>query len=1177
MLEQKLLNNSNVKINNTDTYKHLLKIPEKLKKEVNLNFNINYNKSKEIKNVKNEKIHNYKSISNSSNYCLTSKSNLSVNNYSNKNSNIINNSFISKNNKIDNINKVIYSSKKVSWIDNINLKKDNNLKYNSINKLSSKAIKYGSPLKSRCSQYNNKDCLNNEKDSKCIIKNKLNKITDIVPKIKDLTYFLTESNYNLYSSKKDADSAKLNYNVIAEESQKSILKVMNIKKEEQEGFVESENIKIEKDCLDDTKKLLLNNVYFLNCLEKAIDYIENSDCKIFNQSNNNPNNNNSNKIDNNTNNNINNFKHNNSNNIYNLNTLLEFICSNIDDLITKFMNDENSRLILKGILIILYFLNKKYLNEIQEDQKLKLISKLLESLNSFELIDQTALILIIEVISLFESNEYIVESIDLFEWLIINYNDLEVKRASFKLIFQLGNVGIHTLLNLVLFKLSNNDLNNNEEYNFNLNNDLQMFLIELLLNTDYIKKLIVVKAILNDFKSNIQVKINTSLDILDKFLDVLNNDDEALDYLVLTLLNANTNKLKICEIIAKSNRKDKLIEFLIKYSDPKQSIVKETTAKLIDYQTKIAVLSAISIKVEKMPVKYYIKVTKDNSKEPGKFLYLNNKDIIVYYREVISCFKRLYRLELNHNYEDCKINYNLNYSNCSNYIDNYNKILYKLKNQRYFELLCVKNKETYTKSQVYNNDNHKLTSLDNNINHNNISFVKSNFDYTREDNFLKEEANKNNKIKNHLYVNNIIDNNNNNNINILDFNSYNNEYYVDYDSEIDIISEYKNDINYKVREIVCLCLANYHMSYSTKALNSIEYLIFDDNIEVKSKAIWALSFYKDTIINLLNISNTDTINEENQLNKLNNYINPIVYVIKNLKEYGYNYKVRTSCLSCISQIGFISEKYVLSFLNNWLLQKQSSSKHLIAEAIIKTGDLGISFLLKQLCDNNFNMIELKLVITNTLEHIDVESINTDYVCEILYNQLSSSKSVELKLMSLKTLMILYLKCNKKLKEDKEKINNNYVYLQHHSSNSLNTSNSNQLFKEVYFSEYLKQDTLCNSLLKVIRENNLNLQKRALTYILCLDKFGENGIIRHYDNAVSNYFNNTKTEFNQKAKCKNNSYIKSVTSFNNNSVNLKNYNSNFINLSNNITKENKDYSFITCSLMFFCKYYNIFNY
>jgi HEAT repeat protein len=181
---------------------------------------------------------------------------------------------------------------------------------------------------------------------------------------------------------------------------------------------------------------------------------------------------------------------------------------------------------------------------------------------------------------------------------------------------------------------------------------------------------------------------------------------------------------------------------------------------------------------------------------------------------------------------------------------------------------------------------------------------------------------------------------------------------------------------------LCFCLRDYSTAVRDtaasslgqiglpEALLSINYLvegIKDEDVNVKSKIIWAIGRISQGCDNSV--------------------IQPIVEALKSNM-----WKVKCACFYTLSQFGFRCAKLALPALIK-LLKESAINKQTIAETIVKLGNDGESVLLNLMNTENDSNYKLKSSVAKALALSNVNSPNIDFIVECIFKASNSTSNL----------------------------------------------------------------------------------------------------------------------------------------------------------------------------------------
>jgi HEAT repeat protein len=441
--------------------------------------------------------------------------------------------------------------------------------------------------------------------------------------------------------------------------------------------------------------------------------------------------------------------------------------------------------------------------------------------------------------------------------------------------------------------------------------EYQKYILTNLIKTPHIQKIIIIKALLNEVYSNNPEKRHSSLAALNRMHDLV-GDPETLNKLSKFFHDSKLEKIFLSSTIRTAG-------------DPGEQILLHEIKTNKDFSVRVAIASVLAYRLPRYPK----------------------------YLEV--------RLDKNDTYSITKC---LPGSFCT-YYGRVSPYVYEEREETFEELEIGNIGEKQNKSQQ--NEFLEVSTRD---------FLASlqrmlimNYDHT-------------NPQLVHQGKYNILDNLDLKWIKNESFQKYTNYFELndpEVNPETDLYDERgKRYISEEVIKALCLCLKDYSTAVRDTAAGSlgqigipesllaVDYLldtIRDEDVNVKSKVIWAIGRIAGGCENSL--------------------IPPIVDALKSNM-----WKVKSACLYTLSQFGFRCAKLALPVLNK-LLRESAINKQTIAETVVKLGTEGESTLLKLMATENESNYKLKGSVAKALALANVNSPNIDFIVECLFKAANS--------------------------------------------------------------------------------------------------------------------------------------------------------------------------------------------
>ena len=645
------------------------------------------------------------------------------------------------------------------------------------------------------------------------------------------------------------------------------------------------------------------------------------------------------------------------------------------------INDENIKIRL-GSIIIEYFLLRKNFNNIDEAIKNDILQNILNYLhNSYESQEELYLVSCLNIFSLYNSNyNYLVDSISLIAMFLTDFNYPYLQRAAFICLINLGNIGLETLISISL----------KEQYQ-----DYQKYILNSLIKTPYIKRICIVKSLINELKSNEINRRVEALSALNRFYDIL-NDKNILEEISIKL---DDEKYKNYQLYIAS---------ILKCADMHGlHCLIENLEKSDNTKTREIICKVLGYRLLKKPD--YLDIFLDNNDvQSNSFIQIGS--LWKYYGDLEPVLG--YKNNIKNNLEEDDLD-------AVEYIyGDYNqkKILNKDK-MSMNNFLLVSTRDFLTSLQKLMNEK---------INHNNIQIV-NNFEklnlldeldismFFERDDCYKDNNKDEFKIKLidsisqristnilHLYKDIFI---------LNDVEKSNNSEYYEVDKNIiKFLCYHLNDYDDKVRLASAISLGQISYPEGNSCINEIIKIIdIEKNIDVLSAMLWAIGKNVDpSSIELIPLL--------------------IKFTQSNI------WKVKRNAIFALSKFGIVASHQAIPILSKLLIETPMN-KTIIAEAMVSMGDLGENKLLEIIdknknYSNNYND-KLISSITKSFSYINLNSSNIDKIIQFLCHHLNNSVSPSIRkncLFSLRKLSNRLAKNNPNIIFNKKIESKNYIYL-----------------------------------------------------------------------------------------------------------------------------------------------------
>ena len=239
-----------------------------------------------------------------------------------------------------------------------------------------------------------------------------------------------------------------------------------------------------------------------------------------------------------------------------------------------------------GSLILLYFILKKYWEEIEIDIKQNILHYIINILlTKYETQEEIFLVSCLNICSLYgPTYELLLNNTGLISMFITDFNYPYLQRAAFICLMTLEKEGLKCLINLC-----------NTEFP-----EYQKYILNNLIKTPHIQKMVLVRGLLCELSTHNLNRIQESLSALNRMYDLV-NDEQILLQLSKFLYQPNFKNYKryIASILRNSN------------TEIGENILLNELNKSSDHQTREIVAKILGWRVMKNPP--YIDITIDNN------------------------------------------------------------------------------------------------------------------------------------------------------------------------------------------------------------------------------------------------------------------------------------------------------------------------------------------------------------------------------------------------------------------------------------------------------------------------------------------------------------------------------------------------------------------------------------
>ncbi len=619
------------------------------------------------------------------------------------------------------------------------------------------------------------------------------------------------------------------------------------------------------------------------------------------------------------------------------------------------MNQKKIRL---GALVCLYLILKNNFNLIDENTKNIIVNEIISLLQSYEKQDEIFLLSCLEICSLFGPHETLIENFGVICMFLTDFNFPKLQLASFHCLMCTEYNGIS-----ILIELASKD-----------EQDYQRYILNQLIHTPHIQRIIIINAIFNELYSNDYKKRNIALsainrlnyllneqDTLQKIVDLFNEPKIDNQFVASILRNKYGEKFLLNEL--KTNKNENIrsaICSVLCYRFPKKII--PLKIKLDNVNNDISNMNLINI--------------------PGSFYTYQGKVKPV----LVPCSKNIDEILEN---EDIEYDGRKNHLNkVLNMINDTTDDWIEISQRDFLAALqrMIQIQYDHKKPQLIFDENNSFNFLDHlKINNESINQNKDENDDENENNNEKENENENendnenndskvieqNKNKNNIYFyirkyNNILG------IKMIGQNENEDLEGIDTDHEyisedvIKSLGKCLSDYSVKVRDSAATSLGIIGLPEASIAIDDLIDNINDDDVNVKSKILWDIGRIAPAVEN--------------------SAINEVALCIQNNM-----WKVKKATLYALSQFGNRCNKNIIPYLIN-LLRESPINKQLIAETIVKLGIEGENALLLMMNSEPDNNYKLKSAVIRGYSFADITSPNIDFILESIFKQCNNEFS-----------------------------------------------------------------------------------------------------------------------------------------------------------------------------------------
>ena len=618
-------------------------------------------------------------------------------------------------------------------------------------------------------------------------------------------------------------------------------------------------------------------------------------------------------------------------------SLLDVIFNNLDlngkiNKLLKMTNDQYKNIRL-GSLVCLYLLIKNNFKFLDEDNKNNILTEIILLLQSYESQDELFLLSCLEICTLFGPNEILFQNYGVICMFLTDFNFPKLQLASFHCLMSTGTNGIS-----ILIELASKD-----------EQDYQRYILNQLIHTPHIQRIILINAIFNELYSNDYKRRNKALSAINR-LNYLLNDEETLQ--------------KIVELFNEPKIETQFISSILRNKYSEKLLLNELKTNL-SADIKSSICSVLCYRFPKKIIPFKIKLDSGdkykysmNENMPGSFFNYQGKICPV----LIPCTKNIDEIleneEIDYDVKKNHVNRILNMINDTS--EDYLEI-----NQRDFLAALqrmIQIKYDHRDPQLILDDNNEFNFLD----HLQLKLMQKDDD-SYEDNRENEIIQENRKpglnrddpnyyiIKYNsiLGIKTDISQENDSNLEGIDLDHE----YISEDI-IKALGKCLSDFSDKVRDAAATSLGVIGLPESSIIIDDLVPHLKDKNVEVKSKIIWDIGRIAPAIDNSV--------------------IGEVANCLKNNM-----WKVKKAVLYTLSQFGNRCYKNIIPYLTN-LLKESPINKQLIAETIVRMGIEGENNLLLIMNSEPDSNYKLKSAVIRSYIYADITSPNIDFILESIF-------------------------------------------------------------------------------------------------------------------------------------------------------------------------------------------------
>ena len=601
-------------------------------------------------------------------------------------------------------------------------------------------------------------------------------------------------------------------------------------------------------------------------------------------------------------------------------------------------NDESKNIRL-GSLVCLYLLIKNNFNSLDENNKNNIITEIISLLQSYEKQDELFLLSCLEICTLFGPHEILLENFGVICMFLTDFNFPKLQLASFHCLMCTEFNGIS-----ILIELASKD-----------EQDYQRYILNQLIHTPHIQRIIIINAIFNELYSNDYKKRNIALSAINR-LNYLLNDEETLQ--------------KIVELFNEPKIDNKFIASILRNKYAEKLLLNELKTNQNE-EIKSAICSVLCYRFPKKIIPFKIRLESGdrdlfsmNQNMPGSFFNYQGKICPL----LVPCTKNIDEIleneEIDYDVKKNHVNKILNMINDTS--DDWLEI-----NQRDFLAALqrmIQIQYDHRKPQLILDDNNEFNFLDHlklkSDKKNKENNINSENKEDNEGNDINQE-NQNDEFSNYSQYNYIIKYNTI--LGIKSDVSQENESDlegIDLDHEyiseevIKSLGKCLSDYSEKVRDSAATSLGIIGLPESSIAIDDLIPHLKDKNVEVKSKIIWDIGRIAPAVDNSV--------------------IGEVALCVQSNM-----WKIKKATLYTLSQFGNRCNKNIIPYLIN-LLKESPINKQLIAETIVRMGIEGENNLLLMMNSEPDSNYKLKSAVIRGYSYADITSPNIDFILESIF-------------------------------------------------------------------------------------------------------------------------------------------------------------------------------------------------